>query len=256
MEACKIYVENPNILDAEEAGIKLTKKNEVFVEHPKNPTYFISNYGRLWSDRSKKLLTPQLIGTVKRTGQMRWAYKLPDEKKRYKNHRISRLVGEVFCENLYPEGTRVIYHHRDNCETNDHSVNLTALAPGEHGLVHSGKRVFSYNNCDGELSEYKSLQSLAEYFGVKKEKLRRDIKKGKPICTLNDGLINIVELKGIRDSDGRNAYIGYHQSYRDELDKESSDDEFPLLGAFIIGGIAAALVHILKKSMKEKGELI
>ena len=249
MEKNKVYIENPKYLDVVQVGIRLVDSSECFVEHPELPDYYISNYGRLWSAKSRKLLRPQQIGTYQREGQMRPAYKLPDEKKRYRNYRICKLVSDIFCENKYDDTVKVVVHHKDGNPQNDVASNLQVIPRGQHDLIHSGKRIFTYGNGDGELTERTSMKELCEAVGADRRKIYKAISNGEIICTLDDGNIKIVALKNIVDENEQTVFVGYQSCpfVKATPEADENDDGLPLLETCVVG---AALIWVLVQTVR------
>ena len=244
----EIFIENPNILDTHKLGIELVDVAEVFVELPENPRYYISNYGRLWSDKRKKILKSIQIGSNRDEKQMRWGYQLPDLiTKHPKNHRRANLVAKVFCLNVYPNNTkRVDIHHLDNNHENDVATNLAWRTPSDHVMAHKTKRIFGYDR-DGELQEFNNIQALADFLGTTKHYIIRSIKTRNIICTLND--VNIVEVKGIKNYDGKSVFIGFNKVYLEHIDDDS--DVLPIIGA-IAGSVF--ILTVLKTLKNNKGK--
>lgn len=80
---------------------------------PEHPDYFISNWGRVWSDHNNMILKNHL----ERNGYL--SIRLSDNKKCTK--RIHRLVAEVFIPN--PNNLPEV-NHKNHIRTDNHITNL------------------------------------------------------------------------------------------------------------------------------------
>jgi len=104
--------------------------------------YAITNYGRVWS-YPKPIVMPN-GGVRKHSGKWLKYYSNIDNysivclclNKKSKNHRISRMVAELFCENDDPEHkTQVNHKHESGDKSNDHYLNLEWCTQS-HNILH------------------------------------------------------------------------------------------------------------------------
>ena len=172
----KIYINNPIFLDLQKIDNKIAH-DEIFVQLCFNDKYFISNYGRLYSEYRGCLLVPQLTGRREKNEQ-RYTYLLSvknDKPQRYFAH---RLVAEVYVENSDPLNKTYV-HHIDADPFNNDYRNLQWVSPAEHSLITNGKSIFLYDDEMNERTFFESYQHLCDHIGVDKGKVMNAIYQGK-----------------------------------------------------------------------------
>jgi len=239
----KVFIKNPNFLDTEKVEISLLNVNENFVEHPQYPNYFISNFGRVISTKRKnhKLLEPQLVGNEK-AGGMRYGFRLCDSDGNWKNAKRAILVANIFCFNPSPDNTQMVVHHINGNQLDDKATNLEYLTYEQHGMIHLSSKLYTYDINTEILTEYNSIQALADFLKTGKKKLVSKIKAASVLCTIKNGTINLVNLHEISAS---GIYVGYNKAFIDNAESESYSVSFLDL---LIGGVAG---YALGKLIKE-----
>lgn len=144
--------------------------------------YDISNYGRVMSRRSGKMLKPRKLPN----GYLR--VHLPNK---CREAYIHRLVAETFCERS--EGCDVV-NHIDNDPSNNHASNLEWTTQ-RGNVIHAMNqgRVRNFPNAvkivgvkDGIEYYFRSYNEAAQYAGVDSKTLWYRCKKGK---MSNDGFL-------------------------------------------------------------------
>ena len=206
MEQPNIAIANPNILNVDIMdNLERLDDYEVFVELPKYKGYYISSHGRVYSTKSNKLIKQTYIGrdknrascTLRKTGKSEETTLI-----------IAGLVGEIFCDHSDIEG-KYLWHHKDYNPFNNRWDNLVAMPYKVHSRLHSGSRVYLYNNQSGLLKPYLSKSAICDYLGIGYQKLDyaiRKIRKGRSIAVI-DG-IGIAEINNIVGADNLPIFIG------------------------------------------------
>ena len=233
----KIYIDNPIILDVEQAGVKLVDDTEIFVEHPNFEGYYISSCGRLFSVKRKRLLIEQSVGS----NQKRPAFRLPD-KGSYKCFKVGKLVSDIFVFNPYADSVKIIIHHKDENPYNNHYSNLEYLTQKEHMSLHNGRRIYWYDTDTEDIVEFLSVSELARYFNIDINIINRAIYNDSYIHYDDTRHNYVVQLKGVIYN-GRPLYIGYEKSIPTESKSNGSR-----LGAVVI---LAGLAYLLYKAAKK-----
>lgn len=209
-----------NITPLNYGDYEVSAEAEIFVELEKYHGYYISNYGRLYSKRSNKLLV-ELLKSSGRTKGLRPAYSLPDEKGTFRQIRTSKLVASVFLDrSAYPDGVRTVVHHKSSLNSSRVS-DLEIMSIAEHNVLHCGVPVYLLNNDTCEFEKFATQISLSRYLGIKHGVILRAlerIRNGKMIATL-DGY-NLVDLRNTYNEKGERVYIGYREP--DKTDKLDS----------------------------------
>ena len=182
METVEIYLDNPIILDVVDAGLELISENEVFCElpEPEYAGYYISNYARLYSAKSGRLLTPQMIGDSKKE-QLRPAYYLQNKFKHSRAVRIAGLVAKVFCRNNYPDEKTCVHHKSGDVRISSWDE-LEIVPYSVHNSLHFGISVALYDNNSGELEVFPTIKALSEHLGIHRNVIGNalyDIRRGK-----------------------------------------------------------------------------
>lgn len=96
--------------------------------------YLVSNYGRIYSLKHRKILSP-FTNTANKHGDYLFVKLSANGRKQ--NHRIHRLVAEAFIENTYG---KPIVHHIDCNIKNNRADNLMWCTREEHTQIHRGLR--------------------------------------------------------------------------------------------------------------------
>lgn len=89
--------------------------------------YLISNFGRVYSTKHKKILKPYIC-----TSYGYLLVKLGSAYK-FKNYKLHRLVAETFVDN--PDNKSVV-HHKDGNPKNNRADNLMWVTAEEHINIH------------------------------------------------------------------------------------------------------------------------
>ena len=97
--------------------------------------YMISNYGRVYSIKRKKVLKPFYVNRY-------LCVKLFNNGKS-KKYRIHRLVAQAFLSN---ESNKPIVHHKDKNTKNNRADNLMWVTSDEHLLIHKIERAKEATN--------------------------------------------------------------------------------------------------------------
>ena len=229
MSSVEIFLDEPVILDLNGTGIILNYEDEVFVQLPKpeHAGYYISNYARLWSNKSRKILKPVIDGSKTKNQLLRQVYWLPDNDGVYHAFLASKLVASVFVRNEFPDKKTVV-HHKDENTLNDNATNLAIITYGMHSAIHYGTRVYLYDNRSGELKMFVSTVRLSDYLGINNNRIFKAIRKirsGKMVA-VSDG-IGIIQLIDLFDENGLPVYIGYRV---DADGKDKPDDSITVIG--------------------------
>jgi hypothetical protein len=186
-----IYIKNPNILNHKTEMLKLLKHDEMFVELPEehHKGYYISNYGRLYSKKRKtgKLLAEGWGGYKNKPNRLKPQYFLPNKNGEYKNHKTSRLVASVFCQNLNPE-TKNEVHHKDRNNLNNRADNLMWVSRAEHCLLENNRKIYVYEPDKETMINFKTIQSMCDYLSVRKTQLNYIFYKNKNPKFTIDGI--------------------------------------------------------------------
>jgi len=153
-------------------GQLANSQDELFIIHPKFPSYKISNEGRVWSEKNGKFLKPQLL--QRKRGY--YAYVLYTEEKERVTILVHRLVYEAFTgtELETGSGSKMVIHHIDNDPSNNHFSNLELLTRKENiartefkrrGYNFSGPKPKATKLVDSDGIEFTftSLSAAAEY---------------------------------------------------------------------------------------------
>ena len=116
---------------------------EIFMPMYKTPEYEISNFGRVWSNKSRRFIKPQPFTYKKKDGTTATYYRVRlwiDGKAQY--YYVSRLVAYSF----HLKGSYAAYiardhqiHHIDRNPQNNRVDNLKRCTPAEHRKEHATK---------------------------------------------------------------------------------------------------------------------
>lgn len=159
------YMSNPEIkLDLRTVGINKIAPNEKFIQIDSFPDYYISNYGRCFSNKTNKLLKAQ----KSKTGY--YMFRLYDENQKWQDAYIHRLVAEHYCKNNNPY-LKTEVHHKNKVKNDNRYANLLWISRDEHRLLDSQKELFLFDDTTGEFRQYKSIGSLARKLKTSASKL-------------------------------------------------------------------------------------
>ena len=139
MRICRRKIMENNKIITKIDGVEPINNQEIWKIYASY--YLISNFGRIYSTKSKKLMNP----TPKRSQQNRglcyyWvSLATPDGEKNYYVHRV---VAELFCQPLNPEAPlnsekcKVEIHHRNFDTLDNRAENLMIIKAWMHRLLH------------------------------------------------------------------------------------------------------------------------
>ena len=106
----------------------VTLEGEVWKPIADFPKYLVSNYGRVYSISSHKLIAISKV--IRSSPRPYYAVRLEKNKKQ-KSFYVHRLVAAAFCENDMPEEKTVV-DHIDNDPLNNMSSNLRWVTPWDN----------------------------------------------------------------------------------------------------------------------------
>ena len=147
-------------------------------------------------------------------------YNLRDEGGKQQPIKVSLLVASLFVRNPYGIDDKVHVHHRDGNPLNNHWLDLEYKLIKSHVIHHIGIPVY-HHNADCELVEYGSVSLMCDALDIKSARVYDSIKKEKPICNVNNGLVNIIAIKGCVDDNNNTIYMGYRISDKKDLVDET-----------------------------------
>lgn len=182
---------NNKLEDDKAEEIKLAA-DEVFIEHPVDKDYYISQYGCAISLKGKK---PRLLGAVP-AGQpdRRYLYyKFMDDKGNAHSISANKAVTDVFCPNFWKDKPqRLEAHHVDGQKMHNTWTNLVLLPVQLHNALHRIKKIVLLK--DG-IKEYRNPLDLVYDTGLSLEDiLLADKSKKKPLKS--DSKYTIYDIKG------------------------------------------------------------
>lgn len=225
----KIAIENPIFLDLKENNIQPIADDEVFVKLPTADAYAVSNWGRMYSIKRRKILSPQLYGNPKQP--LRPSYRIKDKSGSYKNYLAHRLVGEVFVKNPNPNKYYEIHHHiKDSSDIGfNYYKNLQWTEKSEHKMLDSGRKVYIYNPEKGTLRNFKSLDTLCSYLHLTRDEIRNSIYFSEPKFKLDKN----IYVHEVISRHGTPIYIAIEDTAETEI---NIAEGLALGGLLLLGG--------------------
>ena len=179
-----------NKLEDKSEEVKLAA-DEVFIEHPVDKDYYISQYGCAISLKGKK---PRLLGAVP-AGQpdRRYLYyKFMDDKGNAHSISANKAVTDVFCPNFWKDKPqRLEAHHVDGQKMHNTWTNLVLLPVQLHNAIHRIKKIVLLK--DG-IKEYKNPLDLVYDTGLSLEDILLADRKNKPLKS--DSKYTVFNVKG------------------------------------------------------------
>lgn len=194
----KEYIEG-HILDSEIVQDALTRaeyeagETEIFVEHPRSPKYYVSQYGAIISLKKKKpeLLAAFIGGQPDRRYYYYGLYDSENHAKRTESAQAA--VASVFCPNYWKDAERLEAHHCDGNKLNNAWWNIVLLTPKLHGAIHKIKKMKLL--ADGKMIEYKNPLDIVAITGLTLEDILL-VKESKKKPLKSEGGYTVFNIKG------------------------------------------------------------
>ncbi len=170
-------IEQPNVeLIAEDEIFKTVRIYDEYYEK-----YLISNYGRLYSIKSQKILT----GTITHYGYLRFHLRVDG---RHKYIQAQRLVGFAFVFNPRPDKFNTVNHKNENplnnkwtnLEWTDDKGNLNWATCQKRRSVQRTKKVLQFDLNNNLIAEFESLPKIKEKLGYNGSVICTHIKNSEP----------------------------------------------------------------------------
>lgn len=176
----------------EESGVKLLEPDEIFVEVPGYPGYYISQYGQAVSLRRH---TPYLLGAfIGGQSDRRYLYYGFSTKTGDKDTvSVHHAVAATFCPNFWGEGKRLEAHHLDGDKLHNEVSNLILLPTNLHAAIHKIKDIVLLR--DKAIKHYENPLDLVADTGLTLEEILL-ANKGKKKPVRSDGGYTVFQIKG------------------------------------------------------------
>ena len=175
----------------EKANIQKVRNDEIFVEHPEYPEYFVSQYGRIVSlKRGKVTLIKRNVVGPKENQYLGCTLSENGIKISITVH---RAVADVFCPNFWKSQKKLNLqaHHIDADHFNNDYRNLVLLPQKLHKELHKIKKLVLLK--DGQIITYANVLDLVYDTGLTLEEiiLSRHDKRRKPYKSSGYTVFNI-----------------------------------------------------------------
>lgn len=148
----------------EKANIQKVRNDEIFVEHPEYPDYYVSQYGRIVSlKRGKVTLIKRNVVGPKENQYLGCTLSENGIKISITVH---RAVADVFCPNLWKSQKKLNLqaHHIDGDHFNNDYRNLILLPRKLHEELHKIKKIVLFK--DGQIIPYMNVLDLVLESGL------------------------------------------------------------------------------------------
>lgn len=178
----------------EKANIQKVRNDEIFVEHPEYPEYFVSQYGRIVSlKRGKVTLIKRNVVGPKENQYLGCTLSENGIKISITVH---RAVADVFCPNFWKSQKKhnLQAHHIDGDHFNNDYRNLILLPRNLHEELHKIKKIVLFK--DGQIITYMNVLDLVLESGLTLEDIilaRYDRRRKKQKAT---GGYTVYNVKG------------------------------------------------------------
>ena len=175
----------------EEAEIKLLEPDEIFVEIPSRPHYFVSQYGQCISMKRR---TPYLLGAfLGGQSDRRYLYYGFTGEDRTESMSVHHAIAETFCPNFWSDGKRLEAHHLDGNKLHNELSNLILLPTNLHAAIHKIKDIVLLE--DKAIKHYDNPLDLVADTGLTLEEILL-ANKGKKKPVRSDGGYTVFQIRG------------------------------------------------------------
>ncbi|OQB13748.1 MAG: NUMOD4 motif protein [Firmicutes bacterium ADurb.Bin193] len=158
--------------------IRKIARNEVFVQVEGFGKYYISCYGRVYSTKTNKILSPR----IDKQGYTH--YSMTNDNGKQQQVLAHRLVAQEFIPNNDPNNKTEVHHKSQQKLKNNYYKNLQWVSPEEHDLLDLGVVIYLVKP-NGKFIKYRSLQALVDKIGVNYQKLYFNLKKEPKLVSYN-----------------------------------------------------------------------
>lgn len=175
----------------EEAEINLLEPDEIFVEVPGYPSYYISQYGQAVSLKCHKVkLLGAFFGGDSDDPYLYYGFTVNGKTKTVSVH---HAVAITFCPNFWGEGKRLEAHHIDKNRLHNEISNLVLLPKNLHTAIHKIKKIVLLEG--GRIIPYTNPLDLVADTGLTLEEiLLANNGKKKPVKS--QGSYTVFDIKG------------------------------------------------------------
>ena len=180
----------------EKADISKLHNDEIFVEHPEYPEYFVSQYGRIVSLKWGKvtLIKRNTVGPK----DCQYLGCTLSENGIKVSITVHRAVADVFCPNFWKSKKKLNLqaHHIDGDHFNNDYRNLILLPKKLHDEIHKIRKIVLFK--DGQIIPYLNVLDLVYDTGLTLEDiiLARLNKRRKPMRAT--GGYTVYNVRGFR----------------------------------------------------------
>lgn len=175
----------------DDAEIELLESNEIFIEVPGYPHYYVSQFGRAIS---LKRNTPYLLGaTLGGQSDRRYLYYCFSNDGNKNTISVHHAVAITFCPNFWGAGKRLEAHHLDGEKMHNEVENLILLPTNLHAAIHKIKEIVLLD--DRRIIPYKNPLDLVADTGLTLEDILL-ANKGKNKPVKSQGGYTVFNIKG------------------------------------------------------------
>lgn len=193
-------------LSSKKLGLIPIDKDEKFIQCIIYSDYYVSNYGRIISNKYNKfkLLSPKRIDS---NGYIHYTLRHNAENIQLLAHRIVALN---WCKNNDPD-SKIEVHHIDKNKSNNYYKNLMWVSKAEHKLLDLNYEVYFSKN-GVKFHKFESIESIAQKAYIESTELYRIINSSP------DYYFDRLKLFEIQDFEPTNTYfIGVCSNNNDNI---------------------------------------